>query len=194
MSRSATLRLVTRTSGRAVVMTGDQRASEPAPESGGKPGGHTLFDDSPGSTHNRFVELVPDGASVLVFGRATDYMSEVVARRKDARVTGIELDPDAAAEAMACGTPVVASRPSVDGRGKAAAPQSGPSPTVRRRLRPRSRRLSPTVSRSSRAASRGRFARAQGDSRASCAGIARPATEGPPIRSRRDEHSRRAEL
>jgi O-antigen biosynthesis protein len=84
-----------------VATTGDQRASEPAPasESGAENFKYTHFDGTPGSTHNRVVELVPDGSSVLEFGCATGYMSEVLARRKGSRVTGIELSPEAAAEA-----------------------------------------------------------------------------------------------
>jgi methionine biosynthesis protein MetW len=86
-----------------VATTGDQRASEPAsaPETGAMGCKYTRFDDSPGSTHNQVVDLVPEGSSVLEFGCATGYMSEVLARRKGARVTGIELDPQAAVEASA---------------------------------------------------------------------------------------------
>jgi methionine biosynthesis protein MetW len=62
---------------------------------------YTRYDDSVGSTHNLVVGFVPEGSTVLEFGCATGYMSEVLARRKGARVTGIELDPEAAAEASA---------------------------------------------------------------------------------------------
>ena len=62
---------------------------------------YTRYDDSPGSTHNLVVELIPDGSSVLEFGCATGYMSDVLAKRRGCRVTGIELDPKAAAEASA---------------------------------------------------------------------------------------------
>jgi methionine biosynthesis protein MetW len=84
-----------------VATTGDQRASEPAtaPDTNIPRFKYTEYDDSPGSTHNRVVELVPEGSSVLEFGCATGYMSDVLTRRKGCRVTGIELDPEAAAEA-----------------------------------------------------------------------------------------------
>jgi 2-polyprenyl-3-methyl-5-hydroxy-6-metoxy-1,4-benzoquinol methylase len=62
---------------------------------------YTRYDDSPGSTHNLVVELVPEGSSVLEFGCATGYMSEVLTQRRSCRVTGVELDPQAAAEATA---------------------------------------------------------------------------------------------
>jgi 2-polyprenyl-3-methyl-5-hydroxy-6-metoxy-1,4-benzoquinol methylase len=62
---------------------------------------YTRYDDSVGSTHNLVVELVPEGSSVLEFGCATGYMSDVLATRRGCRVTGIELDPEAAAEAKA---------------------------------------------------------------------------------------------
>jgi O-antigen biosynthesis protein len=59
------------------------------------------YDDSPGSTHNLVVELVPERSSVLEFGSATGYMSDVLTRRRGCRVTGIELDPEAGEEAKA---------------------------------------------------------------------------------------------
>jgi 2-polyprenyl-3-methyl-5-hydroxy-6-metoxy-1,4-benzoquinol methylase len=59
------------------------------------------YDDSVGSTHNLVVDLVPEGAAVLEFGCATGYMSDVLVRRRGCHVTGIELDPDAAAQAEA---------------------------------------------------------------------------------------------
>jgi 2-polyprenyl-3-methyl-5-hydroxy-6-metoxy-1,4-benzoquinol methylase len=85
-----------------VASTRDRRSSESAtaPErvelAGFK---YTHYDDSPGSTHNLVVELVPEGSSVLEFGCATGYMSEVLAQRRRCRVTGVELDPQAAAAA-----------------------------------------------------------------------------------------------
>jgi 2-polyprenyl-3-methyl-5-hydroxy-6-metoxy-1,4-benzoquinol methylase len=92
-----------------VASTRDQRGSESATspthagasEEGGEAADfkYTRYDDSPGSTHNLVVELVPPGSSVLEFGCATGYMSEVLVQRRGCRVTGIELDPDAAAEA-----------------------------------------------------------------------------------------------
>lgn len=62
---------------------------------------YTRYDEAPGSTHNLVVELVPEGSSVLEFGCATGYMSEVLVERRGARVTGIELDPLAADAASA---------------------------------------------------------------------------------------------
>src|SRR5512132_3154244 len=59
------------------------------------------YDDSPGSTHNLVVALVPEGSSVLEFGSATGYMSEVLTKRRGCRVIGVELDPEAAEEAKA---------------------------------------------------------------------------------------------
>jgi 2-polyprenyl-3-methyl-5-hydroxy-6-metoxy-1,4-benzoquinol methylase len=85
-----------------VASTRDQRSSESAaaPERV-EPARfkYTHYDDSPGSTHNLVVELVPEGSSVLEFGCATGYMSEVLAQRRRCRVTGVELDPQAAAAA-----------------------------------------------------------------------------------------------
>jgi 2-polyprenyl-3-methyl-5-hydroxy-6-metoxy-1,4-benzoquinol methylase len=87
-----------------VASTRDRRSSESAaaPEHV-EPADlkYTHYDDSPGSTHNLVVELVPEGSSVLEFGCATGYMSEVLAQRCRCRVTGIELDPQAAATATA---------------------------------------------------------------------------------------------
>jgi 2-polyprenyl-3-methyl-5-hydroxy-6-metoxy-1,4-benzoquinol methylase len=87
----------------AVATTDDQRTSEPstAGEAEAVEFKYTHYDDSPGSTHNLVVELVPATASVLEVGCATGYMSDVLVQRKDCRVTGIELDPTAAAEASA---------------------------------------------------------------------------------------------
>ena len=96
-----------------MASTRDERGSEsaaaPARSQGQAAHGHaadsgckyTRYDDSAGSTHNLVVELVPEGSSVLEFGCATGYMSDVLVRRGGCRVTGIELDPDAAAEASA---------------------------------------------------------------------------------------------
>lgn len=61
---------------------------------------YTRYDDSPGSTHELVVGLVPEGSSVLEFGPATGYMTEVLAQRLGCRVTGIELDPGAASQAQ----------------------------------------------------------------------------------------------
>jgi methionine biosynthesis protein MetW len=87
-----------------VASTRDRRSSESAatPERV-EPADfkYTHYDDSPGSTHNLVVELVPEGSSVLEFGCATGYMSEVLTERRGCRVTGVELDPQAAAAATA---------------------------------------------------------------------------------------------
>jgi len=62
---------------------------------------YSHFDDSPGSTHRRVVELVPPGARVLEFGCATGYMSRVLRDQKRCEVTGIEISPTAAEQAAA---------------------------------------------------------------------------------------------
>jgi O-antigen biosynthesis protein len=87
----------------AVATTDDQRASDSATAGDAEAASlkYTRYDDSPGSTHNLVVEFVPEGSSVLEFGCATGYMSEVLVRRRGCRVVGIELEPDAAAEAQA---------------------------------------------------------------------------------------------
>jgi GT2 family glycosyltransferase/2-polyprenyl-3-methyl-5-hydroxy-6-metoxy-1,4-benzoquinol methylase len=59
-------------------------------------GKYTRFDDSPDSTHNQLVQLVPRGARVLEFGCATGYMSRVLCERLGCSVTGIEVDSAAA--------------------------------------------------------------------------------------------------
>ena len=95
-----------------MASTGDERPSEsaaaPARSQGQAAHGHaaasdfkyTRFDGSPGSTHSFVVELVPEGSTVLEFGCATGYMSDVLASR-GCRVIGVELDPEAAEEAEA---------------------------------------------------------------------------------------------
>ena len=100
-----------------VATTGDQRASEPATKAdAGAPGfKYTRYDESPESTHNLVVGLVPEGSSVLEFGCATGYMSDVLVQRRACRVTGIELDPQAAAEATAyCDRVIVGDAESLD--------------------------------------------------------------------------------
>src|SRR5205823_14428430 len=57
------------------------------------------FVDAPNSTHDRITALVPENSRVLEFGCATGYMSEVLRQRRAATVTGIEIVPEAAAEA-----------------------------------------------------------------------------------------------
>jgi 2-polyprenyl-3-methyl-5-hydroxy-6-metoxy-1,4-benzoquinol methylase len=86
-----------------VATTDDQHASEAADAADAEVTDfkYTRYDDSPGSTHNLVVDLVPEGASVLEVGCATGYMSNVLVGRGGCRVTGIELDPTAAAEASA---------------------------------------------------------------------------------------------
>ena len=84
----------------AVATTDDQRAAE-APAGADRDFKYTRFDESPGSTHNLVVDLVPEGSSVLEFGSATGYMTEVLTERRRARVTGLEIDPSAAAKASA---------------------------------------------------------------------------------------------
>jgi 2-polyprenyl-3-methyl-5-hydroxy-6-metoxy-1,4-benzoquinol methylase len=91
----------------------DQRASESPPKSAQAESEATdspaavparkyvRYDDSVGSTHNLVVDFVPVGSSVLEFGCATGYMSEVLVDRRGCRVTGIEIDPEAAAAARA---------------------------------------------------------------------------------------------
>jgi 2-polyprenyl-3-methyl-5-hydroxy-6-metoxy-1,4-benzoquinol methylase len=58
---------------------------------------YTSFDDSPGSTHELVVSLVPPRARVLEFGCATGYMSEVLRAQLGCAVTGVEISPEAAA-------------------------------------------------------------------------------------------------
>jgi 2-polyprenyl-3-methyl-5-hydroxy-6-metoxy-1,4-benzoquinol methylase len=56
---------------------------------------HT-FADTPGSTHNLVVDLVPSKSRVLEFGCATGYMSEVLVSRLGCSVVGIEQSSSAA--------------------------------------------------------------------------------------------------
>lgn len=60
---------------------------------------YTFFDEAPGSTHNLVTDLVPSDARVLEFGCATGYMSRVLRERRGCTVVGVELDPEAAAQA-----------------------------------------------------------------------------------------------
>jgi 2-polyprenyl-3-methyl-5-hydroxy-6-metoxy-1,4-benzoquinol methylase len=60
---------------------------------------YTEFVDAPGSTHNRVVELVPEGSRVLEFGPATGYMTEILKTRRGSTVTGVEISPEAAKSA-----------------------------------------------------------------------------------------------
>jgi SAM-dependent methyltransferase len=94
-----------------MASTRDQHASESAtqstqsePEAPDSPPAafrYSRYNDSVGSTHNLVVGFVPQGSSVLEFGCATGYMSDVLVRRRGCRVTGIEIDPEAAAAARA---------------------------------------------------------------------------------------------
>ena len=81
----------------------DKHVSEPPTALASDAGAfkYTRYDDSPGSAHSMVVGLVPEGSSVLEFGCATGYMTEVLVKQRGSRVTGIELDPDAAAQANA---------------------------------------------------------------------------------------------
>jgi O-antigen biosynthesis protein len=87
----------------AVTTARDQRVPEPAsaPAAEAPDFKYTRYDDSPASTHGMVVGLVPEGSSVLEFGCATGYMTEVLVKRRGSRVIGIELDPDAATQASA---------------------------------------------------------------------------------------------
>ncbi|HMI99749.1 MAG TPA: methyltransferase domain-containing protein [Gaiellaceae bacterium] len=58
---------------------------------------YTQFQADPGSTHGKVVSLVPPATRVLEFGCATGYMSEVLKNRLGCTVTGVEIDPEAAA-------------------------------------------------------------------------------------------------
>ncbi len=60
-------------------------------------GKYTRFDDTPDSTHNLALSLIPRNSRVLEFGCATGYMSGVLRTRLGCSVTGIEVDPTAAA-------------------------------------------------------------------------------------------------
>ena len=60
---------------------------------------YTHFDETPGSTHNVVTDLVPKGGRVLEFGCATGYMSRVLRDRRGCTVVGVELVPEAAAQA-----------------------------------------------------------------------------------------------
>jgi 2-polyprenyl-3-methyl-5-hydroxy-6-metoxy-1,4-benzoquinol methylase len=70
-----------------------------------------------GSSHGYMLGMIGSGKRVLEFGCASGYMSELLARA-DCRVTGIEIDPKAAAEARNfCDEVIVAdldARPLVD--------------------------------------------------------------------------------
>src|SRR5438105_2652052 len=72
-----------------------------AVEKAGAPPRHAFkyagFQSDPGSTHSKIVSLVPPATRVLEFGCATGYMSEVLKNRLGCTVTGVEIDPEAAA-------------------------------------------------------------------------------------------------
>jgi SAM-dependent methyltransferase len=63
-------------------------------------GKYRKYDDSSGSTHNLVSELVEPGSRVLEFGCATGYMSKVLRDRLGATVVGVELQAEAAQEAI----------------------------------------------------------------------------------------------
>ena len=76
---------------------------------------YTTFEDAPGSTHMRVVELVPRQANVLEFGCATGFMSKVLVEQRGCRVTGIEIDAAAArAAAEICARVVVGDADELD--------------------------------------------------------------------------------
>jgi O-antigen biosynthesis protein len=56
---------------------------------------YTRFNESPGSTHQRLLDLVGDASRVLDIGCATGYLAEQLQAR-GSEVVGIELDPRAA--------------------------------------------------------------------------------------------------
>jgi 2-polyprenyl-3-methyl-5-hydroxy-6-metoxy-1,4-benzoquinol methylase len=58
---------------------------------------YTEFQADPGSTHSKIVSLVPPATRVLEFGCATGYISEVLKIKLGCTVTGVEIDPEAAA-------------------------------------------------------------------------------------------------
>jgi O-antigen biosynthesis protein len=58
---------------------------------------YTEFQADPGSTHSKIVSLVPPATRVLEFGCATGYMTEVLKNRLGCTVTGVEINPEAAA-------------------------------------------------------------------------------------------------
>ena len=70
---------------------------EPNAVSGDSP--YRQFSDTPGSTHNLVVSLVPPGARVLELGCASGYMSSVLKERLGCSVTAIEVSAEAAERA-----------------------------------------------------------------------------------------------
>src|SRR5213592_2549578 len=58
---------------------------------------YTEFQADPGSTHSKIVSLVPPATRVLEFGCATGYMTKVLKNRLGCTVTGVEINPEAAA-------------------------------------------------------------------------------------------------
>jgi 2-polyprenyl-3-methyl-5-hydroxy-6-metoxy-1,4-benzoquinol methylase len=66
------------------------------------------FNDSPGSTHELVVGLVPAGSHVLEFGCSSGYMSAVLKERLGCTVVGIEVDQEAAEMASKVADRVIA--------------------------------------------------------------------------------------
>jgi 2-polyprenyl-3-methyl-5-hydroxy-6-metoxy-1,4-benzoquinol methylase len=58
---------------------------------------YTEFQADTGSTHSKIVSLVPPATRVLEFGCATGYMTEVLKNKLGCTVTGVEINPEAAA-------------------------------------------------------------------------------------------------
>jgi 2-polyprenyl-3-methyl-5-hydroxy-6-metoxy-1,4-benzoquinol methylase len=76
---------------------------------------YTYFDETPGSTHNLVTDLVPNDARVLEFGCATGYMSRAFRERRGCTVVGVELVPEAAAQAQKeCERVIVADAETID--------------------------------------------------------------------------------
>ena len=51
------------------------------------------------NSHNQLIRRIPRGARVLELGCATGYMSEMLRKRFDCTVVGVEYDREAAAQA-----------------------------------------------------------------------------------------------
>src|SRR4051812_39989270 len=58
-------------------------------------------------THRKVIAWVPPGSSVLEVGCASGYIGKVLIDTKGCRVTGIEVDPNAAREARGNGLTVI---------------------------------------------------------------------------------------
>jgi O-antigen biosynthesis protein len=78
---------------------GQRAGASPEPETT-QVSKYMAFNDSPGSTHELVVGLVPSESRVLEFGCATGYMSEVLRTRLGCSVTCVEISPEAASIAV----------------------------------------------------------------------------------------------